>query len=122
MVAICFIMLLILSFKTETVLAQSEIVIGTVYSQEDGTTIPGVNIINVGTALGTVTDMDGKFSISISGNNTVLRFSAIGYQTQEITVGNQTNIEVTLETALGALDEIIVVGYGEQSRENLHLL
>ena len=114
-----FIMLLILSFKTETVLAQSEIVTGTVYSQEDGTTIPGVNIINVGNASGTVTDMDGKFSISISGNNTVLRFSAIGYQTQEITVGNQTNIEVTLETALGALDEIIVVGYGEQSREKL---
>lgn len=114
-----FIMLLLVTFSAERAWAQTQTVTGTVYSKEDGTTIPGVNIINVGTASGTVTDMDGKFSINVSGNNTVLKFSAIGFQTQELTIGNQTNIEVTLETALGALDEIVVVGYGEQSREKL---
>ena len=112
-------MLLLVTFSAERAWAQTQTVTGTVYSKEDGATIPGVNIINVGTASGTVTDMDGKFSINISGNNTVLKFSAIGFQTQELTLGNQTNIEVTLETALGALDEIVVVGYGEQSREKL---
>lgn len=114
-----FIMLLLVTFSAERAWAQTQTVTGTVYSKEDGATIPGVNIINVGTASGTVTDMDGKFSINISGNNTVLKFSAIGFQAQELTLGNQTNIEVTLETALGALDEIVVVGYGEQSREKL---
>ena len=114
-----FMMLLLVSFSTEKSWAQSKDVTGTVYSKEDGSTIPGVNIINLGTATGTVTDMDGKFSISLSGNNTVLKFSAIGFKPQEISIGNQTNIDVNLETALGALDEIIVVGYGEQSREKL---
>jgi len=114
-----FVMLLLVSFSTEKSWAQSQNVTGTVYSKEDGSTIPGVNIIHMGTASGTVTDMDGKFSISLSGNNTVLKFSAIGFKPQEISIGNQTNIDITLETALGALDEIIVVGYGEQSREKL---
>ena len=114
-----FMVLLLVSFSTEKSWAQSKDVTGTVYSKEDGSTIPGVNIINLGTATGTVTDMDGKFSISLSGNNTVLKFSAIGFKPQEISIGNQTNIDVNLETALGALDEIIVVGYGEQSREKL---
>ncbi|GAB3019092.1 TonB-dependent receptor [Cyclobacterium sediminis] len=114
-----FIMLLLVTFSAERAWAQTQTVTGTVYSKEDGTTIPGVNIINVGTATGTVTDMDGKFFIDVSGNNTILKFSAIGFQVQEITVGNQTNIDVTLETALGALDEIVVIGYGEQSREKL---
>ncbi|EPR69433.1 SusC/RagA family TonB-linked outer membrane protein [Cyclobacterium qasimii] len=114
-----FIVLLLITFSTEKTWAQSQNVTGTVYSEEDGSTIPGVNIIHVGTATGTVTDMDGKFTISLSGNNTVLKFSAIGFKPQEISIGNQTNIDVTLETALGALDEIIVVGYGEQSREKL---
>lgn len=100
-------------------MGQSTTVTGQVFSNEDGSTIPGVNIISIGTASGTVTDMDGKFSIGISGNNTVLRFSAIGFEAQEINVGNQTSIEVTMETALGALEEIIVVGYGSQSREKL---
>ncbi|WP_339904321.1 TonB-dependent receptor [uncultured Cyclobacterium sp.] len=114
-----FIMLLLVTFSAERAWAQTQTVTGTVYSKEDGTTIPGVNIINVGNATGTVTDMDGKFFIDVSGNNTILKFSAIGFQVQEITVGNQTNIDVTLETALGALDEIVVIGYGEQSREKL---
>lgn len=114
-----FIMLLLVALTAEGTWAQGQNVTGTVYSKEDGSTIPGVNIIVVGTASGTVTDMDGKFSINVSGNNSVLRFSAIGFQAQEIAVANQTNIEVTLATALGALEEIIVVGYGEQSREKL---
>ena len=70
-----FIVLLLVSFSTEKSWAQSKDVTGTVYSKEDGSTIPGVNIINLGTATGTVTDMDGKFSISLSGNNTVLKFN-----------------------------------------------
>jgi TonB-linked SusC/RagA family outer membrane protein len=114
-----FLVLLLVTFSGERVWAQTQTVTGTVFSGEDGSTVPGVNIISLGTATGTVTDMDGKFSISLSGDNPVLRFSAIGFKAQEISIGNQTTLEVTMETALGALEEIIVVGYGEQSREKL---
>ncbi|MDN3687065.1 SusC/RagA family TonB-linked outer membrane protein [Cyclobacterium jeungdonense] len=98
---------------------QSRIVNGTVTSEEGNATIPGVNILVVGTNVGAVTDLEGNFSLTIPGDDPVLQFSAIGFATEEIRVGNQTTINVQLSTDVGALEEIIVVGYGEQSREKL---
>jgi len=88
---------------------------GTV-SDENNVTMPGVNVIEKGTANGTTTDSNGKFSISVSDAESVLLFSFIGYQTQEISVQGQTSITVILKNDITTLEEVVVVGYGEQKK------
>lgn len=78
--------------------------------------MPGVNILEKGTLNGTMTDIDGRFTMNVASANSVLVFSFVGYTSQEITVGAQTTINVSLvESAIG-LDEIVVVGYGTQQK------
>jgi iron complex outermembrane receptor protein len=78
--------------------------------------LPGVNILEKGTLNGAISDADGKFSMNVASANSVLVFSFVGYTTQEVTVGSQSSINVTLaESAIG-LDEIVVVGYGTQQK------
>lgn len=81
--------------------------------------IPGVNVVEKGTTNGTTTDVAGRFSLNVQGESSVLVFSFIGYATQEITVGNQTNFNITLEGDVTALQEVVVVGYGTQEKVNL---
>ncbi|MEP4375634.1 MAG: carboxypeptidase-like regulatory domain-containing protein, partial [Algoriphagus sp.] len=71
-------------------------VTGTVIDS-DGLSLPGLTILVKGTATGTVTDSDGKYSIKVSGPEAVLAFSYIGYQSQEVTVGNRTVIDLVME-------------------------
>jgi TonB-dependent starch-binding outer membrane protein SusC len=87
---------------------------------QDGTglALPGVNVLVKGTTVGTTTDSNGNFKISSSPKD-ILVFSFIGYQTQEITVGTQTNIDVTLTTDITSLDEVVVVGYGSVKKSDL---
>jgi len=92
---------------------------GKVTSSDDGSALPGVNIIVKGTAVGTTTDADGSYSISVPSAESVLVFTFIGYTTQEIAVGNQTSIDITLTPDMETLSEVVVVGYGEQKRETL---
>ena len=80
--------------------------------------MPGVNVIKKGTATGTTTDASGSFAIEANDDD-VLVFSFIGYTTQEIRVGNQTNIGVTLTEDVVALSEVVVVGYGTQRKSDL---
>jgi iron complex outermembrane receptor protein len=68
--------------------AQSKAVTGTVTSADDGTPVPGVNILEKGTSNGTVSDADGKYSINVSDNSTLV-FSFVGYSSQEIPVGGK---------------------------------
>ncbi len=82
-------------------------------------TMPGVNVIEKGTSNGTVTDADGKFSLTVASENSVLIFSFIGYVSQEIPVQGQTVITVTLQSDVETLSEVVVVGYGEQKKESL---
>lgn len=91
--------------------SQSRTVTGKVTSSDDGTGIPGVNVLVKGTGTGTATDASGNFSISASDND-VLVFSFVGYATQEITVGAQTSISVSLQSDVTALSEVVVIGYG----------
>ena len=99
--------------------AQSqELITGTVTSETDGMPLPGVNVIIQGTSNGAVTDMDGNYSIEVNEND-VLVFSFIGFKQQEIAVGTQTEINVALSEDLNALDDVVVVGYGTQRREDL---
>lgn len=84
-----------------------------------GEAIIGAGIIEKGAMNGAVSDLDGRFELSVQGSSSVLQISYIGYVTQEITVGNRTVINVTLLEDTQALDEVVVVGYGVQKKVNL---
>ncbi len=78
-------------------------------------TMPGVSIVIKGTTKGTVTDSDGKYSIQVPGDGTLV-FSFLGYKPQEIAVNNRTTINVMLEESMVTLSEFVVVGYGVQRK------
>ena len=81
--------------------------------------LPGVSVAVKGaTNVGTITNVDGKYSINAHKND-VLVFSYIGMVSQEVKVGNKTNINITLKEDVSSLDEIVVVGYGTQKRGSL---
>ncbi|MDR1601337.1 MAG: TonB-dependent receptor [Tannerella sp.] len=84
----------------------------------NGETVIGANILEKGTTNGTVTDINGAFSLTVQ-NNAVLQISYIGYIAQEIAVGNLTTLQITLLEDLQALDEVIVVGYGTMKKSDL---
>lgn len=79
--------------------------------------LPGVNVLEKGTTNGTSTDVSGRFSLNVQGGNSVLVFSFIGYVTQEVQVGNQTEFSVTLSSDVRALEEVVVTGYGGIQRK-----
>ena len=84
-----------------------------------GEALPGVNILEKGTINGAITDVDGRYALTVASSASVLNFSFIGYMTKEVNVGNQTTIDVALSEAVSALDEIVVVGYSTQARKSL---
>src|SRR5690606_15843359 len=86
---------------------------------ENSNPMPGVNVIVKGSAVGTSTDIEGRFTLTVADANVVLIFSSIGYQSQEVLVGTQTNMEITMEPDVSTLSEIVVVGYGTQKRASL---
>jgi TonB-dependent starch-binding outer membrane protein SusC len=97
--------------------AQEATIKGTI-RDDAGAAVPGANIIIKGTTSGTTSDANGEFSIKASSSD-VLVISFIGYKTREIVAGNQTSIDITMETDLTSLGEVVVVGYGEQKRATL---
>jgi len=84
-----------------------------------GNAIRGVNVQEKGTTNGAVSDEKGNFSLKVKGENSVLVISAVGYVSQEITVGSSSEINVTLELTSKKLDEVVVVGYGTQKKSEL---
>jgi TonB-dependent starch-binding outer membrane protein SusC len=99
--------------------AQQKSVSGTVISGSDNQPIPGANIQIKGTTVGTVTDIDGSFTIQVPNNDAVLIFTYIGYLSQEVVVGTRSSINITLREDVKQLGEVIIVGYGEQDRKTL---
>lgn len=91
---------------------------GTVYD-ESGYGIPGVKVVVKGTSVGTNTDIDGAYTISVTSPQDVLVYSFIGYETQELTVKENTQLDVTLVADIQELEEVVVVGYGNQKRMSL---
>lgn len=91
---------------------------GTV-KDEDGGVLPGVSIVVKGTQRGSVTNADGNFTLAVPDRESVLVFSFVGYLTKEVTVGNQTQINLSLQIDNKALEEVVVVGYGTQKKVNL---
>lgn len=107
---------LVLMFLSISMMAQKVPVSGTV-SDQTGPVI-GASVIEKGTTNGTMTDNDGHFTLTIS-KGAVIEISSIGYKTQEITVGAQTNFTVTLSEDNEFLDEVVVVGYGSMKKSDL---
>ncbi|MDF9800881.1 TonB-linked SusC/RagA family outer membrane protein [Catalinimonas alkaloidigena] len=110
--------ILILLFIGTQAQAQEHTVSGTVNSEEEGV-LPGVNVLVKGTTIGTVTDINGNYSISVPGDESVLVFSSIGYTTEEVNVSGRTTINVTLVPDIQSLSEVVVVGYGTQKRADV---
>lgn len=86
---------------------------------DDGATLPGVTVLEKGTSNGTTTNLDGEYRITVNGPSATLVFSYIGYSTQEVQVNNRSVVDVTLQTDLQQLSEVVVVGYGTQRRQDL---
>ncbi|WP_117880550.1 SusC/RagA family TonB-linked outer membrane protein [Aureibaculum luteum] len=95
---------------SHSIFAQSTVT-GTIKDAADGSTLPGVNIIEKGTSNGVTSDFDGKYSIDVS-EGAVLQYSFIGYTPQEITVNNQTVINLSLAQSAEALDEVVITALG----------
>jgi TonB-dependent starch-binding outer membrane protein SusC len=98
--------------------AQQRSVSGKVTDASDGTGLPGVSVLVKGTSNGTATDADGTFTINAT-NEDVLTFSFIGFESQEITVGAQTTIDVKMAPSMQELSEVVVIGYGEREKKDV---
>ena len=107
----------LLVFGTLVSFAQ-QTVSGKVTSADDGTGIPGVNILEKGTSNGTVSDSDGNFRMSV-GSNATLVFSFVGYTAQEVAVGSQSTLNVSMQSDVTALSEVVVIGYGTQEKKEI---
>lgn len=113
-----FYLLMFLSCLSIAAWCQDRVITGKVVAGEDGSALPGVNVIKKGTTNGTSTDQNGSFSLSVSEND-VLVFSFIGYTVQEIPVGARSVIDVSLQQETTSLTEVVVVGYGTQLKKDL---
>lgn len=109
--------LLLLIFCTTNVFAQQKNVRGTVVDAS-GDPLIGVNVSVKGMTIGIITDMEGRYQLEVPANATLL-FSYIGYRSQEIAVGNQLSINITMQEDTQNIDEIVVVGYGVQKKETV---
>ena len=99
--------------------AQNRTVTGTVTSSTDNSPLPGANVYVKGTTRGTVTNLDGFYTITLSPGDEVLVYSYVGYKDQQVTVGDQTSINVVLQEESIGLDEVVVIGYGTVKKSDL---
>jgi TonB-linked SusC/RagA family outer membrane protein len=100
---------------SSVMMAQDRTITGSV-TDENGQALPGVNVLVKGTSQGTVSDADGKYSLAGVGDNATLVFSFIGYLAQEIPAAGKTVIDVGMTPDITSLEEVVVVGYGEQKK------
>lgn len=110
--------MLLLAFISSESWAQERTVSGKVTSIEDGTALPGVNVVLKGTTTGTVTDVDGNYKLTLPTENGTLIFSFIGLVTEEINVGSRSVIDVQMSADVQQLSEVVVTGYGIERAAN----
>ncbi|MEP3390348.1 MAG: TonB-dependent receptor [Reichenbachiella sp.] len=115
------IMLMVLSFLLVSSLALAQnarTVSGKVISSDENEGLPGVSIVVQGTTTGTITDLDGNYSLEVP-DNAILEFSYVGYALQTVNSGTRTVLDITMEVDAETLDEIVVVGYGTQEKKTV---
>lgn len=98
---------------------QSQTKVSGKVTDSSGSSLPGVSVVVKGTTTGTISDGDGKYSLSNVPANATLQFSFVGMKLQEIAVGSKTSINVTLEDETIGLDEVVAIGYGVQKKSNV---
>jgi len=103
---------------TEKMAQQQKAISGTV-TDNSGQPLPGVTVVIKGTTQGTVTDMDGNYSVSNIPENATLVFSFVGMRTQEIIVGDQTSINIILAQDVIGIEEVVAIGYGTVKKSDL---
>ena len=96
-----------------------QILVSGTITDQDGTPLPGANILEKGTTNGTQADFDGNFSISVEDESAVIVISYVGFATKEVNLNGMTNLTITLEESAAGLDEVVVVGYGSQKKSDL---
>ncbi|HEY4787509.1 MAG TPA: TonB-dependent receptor [Bacteroidales bacterium] len=111
-------MVLCLVFVNLSIYAQTTVK-GVVSDAKTGEPLPGVSVALEGTSSGTITDIDGKFSISVPSENSVLVFSYVGYNSEKIVAGGKSEINVSLVADIKTLDEVVVIGYGTAKKRDL---
>ncbi len=111
---LCVVMLLLFNMH---VFAQEQVITGVVLD-DNGESLPGATVMFKGTTSGTTTDIEGNFRLE-AGPSSVLVVSFVGYKSKEVPVGNQTTFSISLESDVSSLQEVIVVGYGEQNKATL---
>jgi TonB-linked SusC/RagA family outer membrane protein len=106
-------------FRATREIEKFEITVAGKVTDANGQSLPGVNVLVKGTSIGTVTDVNGSYTINVPNENSVLVFSFIGYISQEISVNGRTEINVNMAEDVQNLEEVVVVGYGTQKKMNL---
>jgi len=112
-------LLLLLIFPVLNGFAQQNVRISGKVTEKGGSSLPGVSIVVKGTTIGTITDLDGQFSMQIPQSAQTLVFSFVGMRSQEIPVAGKMVFNVTMEEEAFGVDEVVVVGYGTQKKANL---
>jgi TonB-dependent starch-binding outer membrane protein SusC len=115
---ISVILLLLCSLSYSQTLFSQKSISGKV-SDSNGESLVGVNVLILGTALGTVTDVDGNFTLTVPSENAKLQFTFVGYIPETVDVGNQAKISVVLVEDLVNLNEVVVIGYGSMKKSDL---
>lgn len=90
-----------------------------IITDDTSSPLPGVNVLEKGTTNGTVTDASGQYSLNVANENAVLVFSYIGFVSEEVSVNNQSTVDVSLTPDIETLSEVVIVGYGQQKRADL---
>ena len=112
------IIFLILTFLSFGAMAQNRKVTGKV-AERGGQGIPGASVIIKGSTTGTTTNVEGEFSVNVKDDNEILMISSVGFVSQEVKVGSQSSINLTLQDDVANLSEVIVTGYGTQSKRDI---
>jgi TonB-dependent starch-binding outer membrane protein SusC len=110
---------ILLTLVAGIAVAQERTVTGKVTSAEDGSTVPGVNVVLKGTTNGTTTDAGGQYRLSVPEAGGTLVFSFIGLKTEEVNIGERTVVDIGMSADVTQLSEVVVVGYGTQSKRDL---
>lgn len=114
-----YLRILLLCLFSLTAWSQETQVTGKVISAEDDLPIPGVNVVVEGTSKGTTTDIDGNYSIQLAPEENTIVFTFVGFTPATVQVDGRTVIDITLEQDVTTLEEIVVVGYGEQRKVDI---
>lgn len=115
---ITMLMVCLLFFSSQCLYAQNRMAKGVVLDERNEALI-GASVLIKGASQGTITDIDGNFSIEVNGNNVVLVVSYIGYDSKEVSLGSQNSVKIQLQPSALALEEVLVVGYGSQKKSEL---